>query len=84
MSFTGTAIDWITAKGKTSGKASVTIDGVAKGTVDLYAPVQAWQSAISYSGLAPGAHTMVIRVLGQKRAAATGTRVVIDGFVVHA
>jgi hypothetical protein len=82
--FTGTAIDWITAKGKTSGKASVSIDGVSKGTVDLYAPVQTWRSAISYAGLAPGAHTIVIQVLGQKRAAATGTRVVIDGFVVHA
>jgi len=31
----------------------------------------------------PGAHIIVIRVLHQKNALATGTKVVVDGFVVH-
>ena len=83
VTFTGTRIDWITAKGKAYGKVSVTIDGVAKGTVDLYAAATAWKSQVSYSGLAAGTHTMVIQVLGLKNIAATGTKVVVDGFKVH-
>lgn len=83
VTFSGASIDWITAKGRGYGQASVTIDGVLKGTVDLYASATAWRSAVPYAGLSAGAHTMVIKVLGTKRAAATGTRIVVDGFVVH-
>ena len=83
VTFTGTRIDWITVKGKAYGKAGVTIDGVAKGTVDLYAAATAWKSLVSYSGLSAGTHTMVIQVLGLKNVAATGTKVVVDGFKVH-
>ena len=81
--FSGTAIDWITAKGRGYGRAAVTIDGAPRGTVDLYASTTTWRSSVGYGGLAAGAHTMVIRVLGTKSAAATGTRIVVDGFVVH-
>jgi hypothetical protein len=83
VTFTGTGVDWITARGKAYGKASVTIDGVAKGTVDLYAAAQTWRVVLGYAGLAPGSHTMVLQLLGTKRAAATGTKVVLDGFTVH-
>ena len=83
VAFTGTAIDWVTARGKPYGRATVTLDGVAKGTVSLYAPAQAWNTVLSYSGLAAGSHALVIRVLGTKVAAATGTKVVVDGFRVH-
>jgi hypothetical protein len=83
VSFTGTGIDWIAAKGKSYGRATVAIDGVTKGIVDLYAASQVWKSVIAYSGLAPGAHTMIIRVLGLKSGPATGTKVVIDGFKIH-
>lgn len=82
VTFTGTSIDWITTKGPAYGKASVTIDGVDKGTVDLYGSATAWQSVLTYGGLSSGSHTMVIRVLGQKNASATGTKVVVDAFVV--
>jgi hypothetical protein len=84
VAFTGTSIDWTTTKGKAYGKASVTVDGVPKGTVDLYQSVNAWQSVLTYGGLSSGPHTLVIQVLGQKNAAATSAKVVVDGFVVHA
>jgi hypothetical protein len=84
VTFTGTSIDWKATKGKAYGKASVTIDGVPKGTVDFYQTATAWQSITTYAGLSAGPHTMVIQVLGQKNAAATGTKVVVDGFIVHA
>ena len=59
-----------------SGKASVKIDGVSKGTVDLYRSTTAWHSLISHTGLSAGPHTIVIQALGQKNAAATGKTVV--------
>ena len=84
VTFTGTSIDWQTTKGKAYGKASVKIDGVAKGTFDMYQAATAWQSPISFTGLSAGPHTMVIQVLGQKNASATSNKVVVDGFIVHA
>jgi hypothetical protein len=83
VTFTGTRIDWITARGPGYGKANVTIDGVNLGTFDLYASVDAWQQPLSFGGLSAGTHTMTIKVLAQKRAAATGFAAVVDGFVVH-
>ena len=82
--FTGTAIDWVTTRGKAYGKASVTIDGVSKGTFDMYQAATVWQSLITFAGLSSGPHSMVIKVLGQKNASATGTKVVVDGFIAHA
>ena len=84
VTFTGSAIDWITTMGKGYGKASVTLDGVSKGTFDMYQTATAWQHPVSFNGLSSGPHTLVIQVLGQKNAYATSTKVVVDGFVVHA
>ena len=83
LSFTGTEIDWITSKGPAFGRASVSIDGTAMGTVDLYRASQTWQATIAYAGLSAGPHTLVIRVLAQKAAASKGTKVVVDGFRIQ-
>ena len=84
LTFTGTGVDWITTKGPAYGKAEVIIDGVNKGTFDLYASAVGWKSLIPFAGLSPGAHTMVVHVLGVKNPSATSTKVVVDGFTVHA
>ena len=84
VTFTGTSIDWITTKGKAFGTASVTIDSVSKGTIDMYQVATVWKSLVSFAGLSSGSHTMVIHVLGLKNASATSTKVVVDGFTVHA
>ncbi len=81
--FSGTGIDWVTATGPGYGQAQVTIDGVSKGTVDLYQPSVQWQVLESYSGLSSGSHTIVVKVLGKKNASSTGTGVVVDAFIVH-
>jgi hypothetical protein len=83
VTFTGTGIDWVTAKGDAYGRAAVRIDGLSQGTVDLYQRATAWRSVVAFSGLSAGSHTMVIQVLGQKDAAARSAKVVVDGFVVH-
>lgn len=83
FSFTSTEVDWVTAIGPSDGMASVTIDGVSVGTVDLYAAKAHWQVLESYSGLASGPHTIVITVLGTKDAASKGANVVVDAFIVY-
>jgi bacillopeptidase F len=81
FTFSGTSVKWLTKKGPTSGKASVTIDGVAKGTFDLYAST-AQSASVSFTGLASTSHKIIIKVLGTKNAAATDYRVAVDGFTV--
>jgi hypothetical protein len=83
VTFTGTSIDWVTTVGKAFGQATVSIDGVSRGTIDLYQPATVWQSNVTFRGLTPGSHTLVIHVLGHKNAWATATKVVLDGFIVH-
>ncbi|MGI8683457.1 MAG: fibronectin type III domain-containing protein, partial [Mycobacteriales bacterium] len=81
--FTGTSVTWLMRKGPDRGQASVTIDGVSKGTVDQYAP-SLTNATQAYSGLASAAHTVVIKVLGTKSSASNGTNVTVDGFLVGA
>jgi len=81
--FSGRAVDWITAMGPSYGFASVSIDGVDKGTVDLYSPSVTWHVFESYAGLAAGKHTIVITALGTHDASSTGTRVVVDELLVQ-
>jgi subtilisin family serine protease len=81
--FSGSSVTWLTKKGPGQGKASVTIDGASKGTIDLYAAA-AQSAAQSFSGLGTGSHTLVLKVLGTKNASATGTQVVVRGFTVGA
>jgi hypothetical protein len=80
--FNATSIKWITAKGPTMGKALVTIDGVSKGTFDLYRSSMLWNQQILFSGLSSAAHTIVIKVTGTKHASATDYYVALDGFLV--
>ncbi len=80
--FRGSSVDWITAMGPAFGKATIAIDGVVVATIDLYrAGSVQWGVTRTYGGLsAAGVHTLVITVSGQKRAASTGTAVVVDAF----
>jgi hypothetical protein len=81
FSFSGTSLRWLTKQGPGYGKASVTIDGVSKGTFDLYG--SALRSyTVSFTGLSSSAHKLVIKVLGTKRAAATDYKVAVDAFTV--
>jgi hypothetical protein len=81
FSFTGTSVSWITEKGSTFGIANVSIDGVNKGAVDLYAATKS-RVAQTYSGLSSGAHTIVVAVAGTKNAHATNNFVAVDAFKV--
>ena len=80
FAFSGRSVTWFTATGRSKGKAEVSIDGVAKGVVDLYAKQAGFRVARTFGGLEPGRHEIAIRVLGRGRGAATGTEVVVDAF----
>jgi hypothetical protein len=83
--FTGSKVRWIGPKQPSYGKADVYIDGVKRATVDCYASAAEkttsavlWESAT----LTDAAHTLEIRLLGQKNAASSGYVVVLDRFEV--
>lgn len=81
FAFKGKTITWYTATGPAQGKASVWIDGHAKGTFNQYAPSTTFKVARSFRHLAPGEHTITIRVLDVKGAkTAADTQVAVDAF----
>jgi hypothetical protein len=83
LTFTGTDIAWISTRGADRGIVEVRIDGVLKGTVDLYnATLQGRRIVFAATGLTPGQHTIEVRVLGTKNAASSGFRVDVDAFGV--
>lgn len=82
MSFRGRTIDWVTMLGPSMGKATVHIDGVSKGTFDNWASATRYGYARRFGGLTDKVHTIQITVLGQRRAGATGTNVVVDRFAI--
>ena len=75
-----TSVTWVARTGPDRGMAGVTIDGTNKGTIDLYA-ASAGSVSLVYPGLNSARHTIVVKVLGTKRAASTGTSVAIDAFM---
>jgi predicted outer membrane repeat protein len=80
--FNATSIKWITRKGPEMGKALVTIDGVNKGTFDLYKSSALWNQQFLFSGLASATHNIVIKVIGTKNASSSDFLVALDGFQV--
>jgi GH25 family lysozyme M1 (1,4-beta-N-acetylmuramidase) len=81
FSFMGSQVTWYTVTGPTQGKASISIDGRARGTFNQYASTTRTKVAHVFSGLAKGEHTITVRVLGQVGApGASDTQVAIDAF----
>jgi hypothetical protein len=79
--FSGTSVAWVSTRAGNRGRAQVLLDGVSMGTVDLFNPtLQARRLVFVRNGLTPGQHTLQVRVLNQRNASSTGTRVDVDGF----
>jgi hypothetical protein len=58
--FVGDGLTWLFAKGPSGGTATVTVDGVVRGTVDQYAPDMAYRWQWTLAGLGAGDHTVVV------------------------
>jgi glycosyltransferase involved in cell wall biosynthesis len=83
FAFEGSSLVYMYTKAPNRGLAAITIDGVSKGTIDLYAPTVEWQSSSRFCCLGPGKHLVVIRVPGQNSSRSTGQFVDLDGFRVE-
>jgi hypothetical protein len=83
FSFTGTAIDWIGARGNQSGIARVSLDGAFVAEVDLYLPTEQIQAAVfTAAGLADTSHTLTIEGTGRQNALSQNALIVVDAFEV--
>jgi hypothetical protein len=78
FSFEGTELRYWYTKAFNRGLAAVFIDGVSKGTIDLYSPTIEWQSSALFAGLFPGRHTAEIRATGRHDPASTDAYIDVD------
>jgi glycosyltransferase involved in cell wall biosynthesis len=82
FAFEGQELTYVFTRASNRGTAAVSIDGAAKGTIDLYSVEPEWQSSARYTGLGEGRHLLVIRATGERRAASTGNFVDLDALRV--
>ena len=83
VTFNGVYLQWIAKKSSLYGQASVSVDGKAPETVDLYSASAAYKQKVWDTGLLPsGTHTVTITRTGNKNAAATAANVSVDAFDV--
>jgi hypothetical protein len=88
LPFTGTGVRWVGLKCDICGIATVSIDGGPATSVDTAGPAAvpsaglASETVFTASGLAAGAHTLVITVKGTT--SSNGAHIVIDAFDVTA
>ena len=78
FAFTGGAVTVFTISGPAMGKGRIRIDGVTAATFDGFATALTTGVKHRFDGLGPGAHELVVDVLGTKRPASAGTRVAVD------
>ena len=83
LNFNGTSVIWLTYRDQWSGIAKVYLDGALQATVDNYQPVaQAQYPVWSASGLAPGPHSVTVKVTGTNNASSSGPGVWVDAFQI--
>jgi len=83
LTFRGTAISWVGYTGPDGGIATVQVDGGAATQVDTYTPTAKYQPVVfTASGLSDANHTLTITATGQKNAASSSSRIVVDAFDV--
>jgi len=83
ITFTGTGISWIGARGPQCGIARVSLDGVFVGEIDMYSPTEGPQHTVfTARGLAAWTHTLTIDVANRSNPASTDVWILIDAFDV--
>jgi hypothetical protein len=82
ITFTGTGISWIGARGPQCGIARISLDGAFVEDFDTYSQTEGPQHTdFTVRGLAPGTHTLTIQVIG-KNLVSTDAWILIDAFDV--
>ena len=81
LTFKGTGIKVIGCTNKDRGKIEVFIDGKSQGVVDTYSASTVRQKEyFSKDDLKAGIHTLQLKVLNEKQAASSGTKIELDAF----
>jgi hypothetical protein len=83
IAFNGRAITYMFAEAVNRGIAEVSIDGRPQARINQYSPQTQWQSSRRFGGLGPGAHTLEVRVSGEKDPRSAGIFVDLDAFDVE-
>ncbi len=83
LSFEGSEVTWFYTQAFNRGRAEVFLDEASRGVVDLYSHVTVWQARTSFGGLGRGAHTLEVRVLGEKHPAAADCFVDVDLLLIR-
>jgi C1A family cysteine protease len=83
IKFSGVSLNVISAKARSYGRMSISLDGGAATTVDLYSYSTSYKQTVWSSGfLANTTHTVKITWLGTKSSSATGTTIDLDALDV--
>ncbi|HEY1778802.1 MAG TPA: type II secretion system protein [Solirubrobacteraceae bacterium] len=82
VTFTGSSsIYWLGTYGPAQGIATVSVDGVSKGTIDMYSSTTKYQQINSVTGLSStGTHTLKILVSGTKNSRSSANTISVDAF----
>jgi len=80
--FTGTSIEYVYTNALNRGTAEVWIDRTRRAAIDQYSPSIEWQQRTAFSGLAPGPHTIEVRVSRERNPQSSDYYVDLDAFVV--
>jgi murein DD-endopeptidase MepM/ murein hydrolase activator NlpD len=82
FTFTGDRIEYVYSQTPHRGAAAITIDGVDKGYLDLYAPDVTRQQSTTFANLGPGVHVLHLTVTDQKAPEASNYGVDVDRVVI--
>jgi hypothetical protein len=83
IAFTGSAITYVFTKALNRGIAEVKIDGGPPVRISQYSAATKWQEKQRFGGLSAGAHTLEVRVSGDKDPASGGLFVDLDAVDVE-
>lgn len=83
IDFEGRALTYVYTKAVNRGMASVTVDGVDRGMVDLFSTDTQWQSRTRFCCFAPGRHIAIVRAAGKANAQSKGKFIDLDSFTVE-
>jgi hypothetical protein len=83
IAFTGSAITYVFTRALNRGIAEVRIDGGPAVRINQYSATTQWKEKQRFGGLSPGAHTLEVRVSGEKDPASGGLFVDLDAFEVE-
>lgn len=83
FAFTGTGVSWIGYRGRYGGIVMVFLDGVLVTVLDTYSPTEQLAVPVyTVTGLAPGSHSLTVKLTGTRNPFAVNSETAVDAFDV--